>query len=1354
MISDPCGIGESDRSDAREGDNNAAVVEAVKGTVPLGDGVDDSITFGPGAGDSSSADAPAAIAGPCCDETQVSGDGVSVVAQASSQSDAVSDVKRETQSCVGADTSSIENQTLAAPSESVPEAGLAVASTAGRDSAVVASLAPNAASDQAAADSSSAASGAPKPRAEARSFPGYTMGLSASGDEWFDVSGRTRAGLEAFVEPLAAMSPQARDRLAWNVRQRVDDAGITYHVYQDPHGSRRAWPLDALPAVLDESEWSQIEAGVAQRAALLDAILGDLYGPQTLLREGLVPARFLHRLGSWLAPVARRPRDAKAPFPSLWFYAADLVRGPDGRFWVMGDRTQAPSGAAYADQNRTVTRALWPEAGMRLQPRSLEPGFGDWVLGLRAALQSLPDAPPDACAVLLSPGPLNESWFEHVQLARRLGLQLVQGEDLVFHEGRIWLRGLERLVPVGVILRRVDDDWSDPLFLRPDSMLGVAGLLEAEKRGRVRVLNALGSGVLEAPGWQGFLSRIATEWWGEPLQLPGVASWWCGQPESLALVLDTLERLVIRRIDRAGGGDPVFVAQLDPKQVDTLIDELRRAPDRFVAQEALSLSTFPTLIDGGGIEPRRGTLRVFAGRRSGARQSVAMANTCRDGGPSTFQPTAAAAAWSVLPTALTRVAGRRDSCVVSNQAGGLSKDAWVCRMPARDTGVAALPTPHLADQKHKAADTGASGAPLCASAGVDQSGGDGDRSAADGSVAIGTQGGEVLPVAPAERVDSADQFRLVDRIKSVEPGIDGNAEARRDVTANGGGSEGASGDGFGSPPRQQAGPASLADPESSGGWAEGPQGRSQLSAATDRPTLGRGMPFGQHDLPRRVAERFYWLGRYAERLESLVRWLRLLRHRAERLPPTGWLQAHGYGSDSAPWFDETGDAELDVLLDATAWIAGRPLPVEKTWDGPDAAALGAGAMAPMILPVRACLAQVFGVWGAAAVRELLDRVESNHHALRDRLSGDTLHVLQRLHEHVLRLSAMLAPAEPVGMADDSEPGFGRTAASAAGGHAVPGETSLEDALDSGRLFRIERALGALAESLAAFAGLSQENLVHHLGWRFLDAGRRIERSRNLLRLMSLVGRVSERAGAENTDAEHSRADNAKFESMGAKKASAINARLVLRDHVVRFAESVAAVRPALWQASIVSEGSRSSFDSVAHWRAAAPFSADGDSTRSAGGAGAVEGGVAMAGGGGLLERESVHDGLDAVIFDRLLRDPENPRGLLFQLERLAEHARAWPGRQGCLAGWSALETEVEWLRVRLRSGGLRGVRSCADSDAMNGVLAAMQSQALSTDSISILALLGDVDRLHAVLEEQFLAPVPSHPVLGEVGGGA
>lgn len=1026
----------------------------------------------------------------------------------------------------------------------------------------------------------------------AASPPSYAAGRSASGDEWFDPQGRVRTAVAPLARALFAMSQDARERLVWNLRLRVEDAGITYHVYQDPTGSRRAWPLDALPAVLDGDEWATIAAGVAQRAALLDAVLNDLYGPRTLLREGFVPPGFVYRHHAWLAPVARQAGDAASDFPRLWFYAADLARGPDGRFWVMGDRTQAPSGAAYADQNRSVTRALWPQGADVLRPQPLDGGFSDWALGIRAALATLPDAPPDACAVLLSPGPLNESWFEHVHLAQRLNLQLVQGEDLVFHDGRIWLRGLERLVPVGVILRRVDDDWSDPLFLRPDSVLGVAGLLEAERRGRVRVLNGLGSGLLESPGWQAFLPRIAAEWWGEPLALPGVASWWCGDETARAFVLDAFERLVIRRIDRAGGGEPVFAAQLSALERERLIAEIRAAPDRFVAQEALSLSTFPTLTTDGGLEPRHGTLRVFAGRRAGAEGYAASA---RSGALAPRERSV----WRVLPTALTRVAGRADSIVVSNQAGGLSKDTWVCLDlhggRAAQGDVTATPGPTGPDTVARRDETTA---------------------AAAAAVAAGQQRAEPSAASP-------------------------------------------SGD-------QPAGPRGVAPADETGvpRWT---------NAAPNDPILPE-----QDNLPRRVAERFYWLGRYAERLESVVRWSRLLRYRVERLPPGVWTASDAAESpELAPGalreasseaaaeraiaaVDTVATRGLAPMLDALAWMAGWALPAA---DDPAAEAVAGPA-----LRLQAQLMAVFGPWGRTVMHDLLERIEGNHHALRDRLSGDTLHVLQRLHEHVGRLAAILVPAPDDACSEGWQEPAGR--ASSAGSWVRGSSAPHRDALDPTRLFRIERALASVAESLAAFAGLSHENLVHHHGWRFLDAGRRIERARTLLRLLSLTLPVERTSAPDGSGRFESSADE-----------DALHGRL-MREAVVRFAESVAAVRPAL---RVERRGPR------------APD-------------GAADG-----------ERDKA---LEYGWVDRLLRDPDNPRGLLFQIERLVEHARAWPGRRGSLVGWSALETEAELIRVRLRAG----AATAAGAEETVG------------------ACLAEVDRLHAVLETQFLAPVPTQVV--------
>jgi len=468
--------------------------------------------------------------------------------------------------------------------------------------------------------------------------------VEGDADELILPSDALRAHWRPLLRALQAHEGSALRDIGRETRRLVDELGVTYHVYSDPAGVQRPWPLDAIPQLLDATEWAAIERGLVQRARLFEWILKDVFGPGELLRAGLVPPEFLAAHSGFLPPLRGTLR---AELPAVTLYAADLARGPDDRFWVIGDRAQAPSGAGYALQNREILSRTWPATFAELGVR----GVGSFFNALYRGLRDLVPDVVDPRIVLLSPGPLNETWFEHVLLARQLGLIVVQGQDLVFRDGRIWLSTLGQLERVDVILRRVDDAWCDPLSLNPDSRLGVAGLVEAVRRGNVVVANALGTGLLESPAWPAFLPAIARFALGEDLLLPSVATWWCGNVDSLEHVIARSDSMVVRSIDRAEGGRPLFLAEMAEPERRRLCEQIRAQPTRFVGQERIGLSTMPCLNEAGFLEPRHGTVRAFACQLPGG-----------------FQ---------VLPGGLTRVARRPGNRLVSNQEGGVSKDTWV-----------------------------------------------------------------------------------------------------------------------------------------------------------------------------------------------------------------------------------------------------------------------------------------------------------------------------------------------------------------------------------------------------------------------------------------------------------------------------------------------------------------------------------------------------------------------------------------------------------------------------------------------------------------------------------------------------
>ncbi|MCA1850878.1 MAG: circularly permuted type 2 ATP-grasp protein [Beggiatoa sp.] len=467
-------------------------------------------------------------------------------------------------------------------------------------------------------------------------------------DEMYLPDGKPRPHWRYLAPSLLALGPHELERRADEVRRLVREHGISYHVYGDPEGSIRPWELDPIPFVLSSQEWAGIESGLVQRAEVLNLVLKDLYGPRDLIRKGLLPLELIYGHGGFLRPCAGVGFHSAHP---LVLYAADLGRAPDGCFQIMSDRTQSPSGVGYALANRMIVSRCLPSLFRDAQVHRLSLFFQ----GLRMALAGLcpnrdgaPNGEPRI--VLLSPGPLNETYFEQAYLAGYLGFTLAQGEDLTVHSGRVWLRALQGLEPVDVILRRVDDHYCDPVELWPESRLGVPGLLEAVRCGNVAVANPLGSSVLENPGLNCFLPRISRHFLGQDLELPSVMTWWCGEPGGRSHVLARLCDLVIKPIYREFGSRPVFGPLLSARERGAWADHIRARPYAYVGQEVLHPSASPSWVDA-RILACQTVLRSFLVARP-------------DG-------------YVAMPGGLTRAAPDRGPCLISNQAGAIGKDTWV-----------------------------------------------------------------------------------------------------------------------------------------------------------------------------------------------------------------------------------------------------------------------------------------------------------------------------------------------------------------------------------------------------------------------------------------------------------------------------------------------------------------------------------------------------------------------------------------------------------------------------------------------------------------------------------------------------
>jgi len=428
------------------------------------------------------------------------------------------------------------------------------------------------------------------------------------------------------------------------LRRNVDELGITYNVYSDSQGIERPWQLDLLPLVIGASEWPALERGLIQRTRLFNALYRDLYGPKTLMEAGVLPPALVYANPAFLR-ACDGLGDA-APYP-IALHGVNLARRPDGTWCVLSDRTQSPSGLGYALANRIVLSRTLPDEFRNSQTRR-HAGF---FMALRETLLSLAPRGTDSPSIaLLTPGPYNETYFEHSFLARYLGLPLVEGGDLTLREQRVFIKTLEGLRPLDLLFRRVDDTFADPLELRPDSCLGVPGLVDAIRAGRVGFLNAIGCAWLESPALLPFLPAACRHLLGEELLLPSVQTWWCGDPESRAHTFLGLDSLVIKRTGTDLRRPHRFGSRLSAQERSRLLDELAFSPGDIVAQERLPLSHAPTLTDAG----------------LGSRPVIFRTFVCS--GP---------AGSHVLPGGLARVSNSSHGMIISMQGGAVSKDTWI-----------------------------------------------------------------------------------------------------------------------------------------------------------------------------------------------------------------------------------------------------------------------------------------------------------------------------------------------------------------------------------------------------------------------------------------------------------------------------------------------------------------------------------------------------------------------------------------------------------------------------------------------------------------------------------------------------
>jgi len=463
-------------------------------------------------------------------------------------------------------------------------------------------------------------------------------------DEVIDHNGLVKPYWQSLFDTLESIGMEELELRNQEIINKLKENGVTYNVYNADNGGNRAWKLDPIPFLIHQKEWQNIEKGLKQRAHLLDLILKDIYGPQLLIKKNIIPAELVFDNSGFLQPCF----DVKQKLQNqLLIYACDMARGPDGKMWLLDNRTQSPSGSGYTLENRTVMAKVFPELNKNIYRNRLSPYFIHLQQTV-ATLGNLSNENPKV--VFLTPGADNETYFEHVYLSSYLGYTLVQGSDLLVRDGFVWLKSIDGLERVDVIIRRVDDEWCDPLELRQNSLLGVPGLLQVMRMGNVAVVNPPGASVVENYGMMAFMQNACKFLLDEPLQMNSVATWWCGQSKELNFVLSNLQRLIIKKANRKQGFKSLYGRQMSKEDLEKLRQMILKNPKDFVAQEEVSLSTTPSFIEG-KLVPRFAAIRTFL---------------VSDGND-----------YKVMQGGLTRSSPVKDKFVISNQLGGLSKDTWI-----------------------------------------------------------------------------------------------------------------------------------------------------------------------------------------------------------------------------------------------------------------------------------------------------------------------------------------------------------------------------------------------------------------------------------------------------------------------------------------------------------------------------------------------------------------------------------------------------------------------------------------------------------------------------------------------------
>jgi uncharacterized circularly permuted ATP-grasp superfamily protein/uncharacterized alpha-E superfamily protein len=484
-------------------------------------------------------------------------------------------------------------------------------------------------------------------------------------DDLVDEEGNVRKKYKFLVKSFQELGAEELINRRRDADRILRENGVTYNIYQSdsPEAKERPWNLDLFPLIMESDEWRVLERGLNQRADLLDSLLRDLYSKRRVLYEKKIPPELLFNSSSFLRSCDGmfEPNHFLARNPALTFFVCDIIRDSKGKFFVLNDRVQAPSGSGYSLENRIVLSRIFPS----MYRDAMVHRVAMYFRSLRKALTQLASVSNrEPVIVLLTPGPSNETYFEHAYLAGYLGYTLVQGEDLTVRKNKVYMKTVEGLQQVDLIMRRVDDIFMDPLELKGDSLLGVPGLIEAIRSGNVRVANPIGSSFLENRSLLPFYSELCKFYLGEDLILPMAPTFWMGNSSDLARVMNTPEKYIFKTISREDELEPVSFMELSGERKDQFSKLLYSNPKRFIAQEMIASATVPVLSEN-GFRPGRAIMRTFV--------------------------TSSGNGYQTMPGGLVRVSPSLDDFFVTSQRGAWSKDLWILASEAQKEETLIIP---------------------------------------------------------------------------------------------------------------------------------------------------------------------------------------------------------------------------------------------------------------------------------------------------------------------------------------------------------------------------------------------------------------------------------------------------------------------------------------------------------------------------------------------------------------------------------------------------------------------------------------------------------------------------------------